>query len=293
MIKDTLKEKINQKVETVKYAAEKRASRPKPARRKRTMRERWQEWGIFIQDVRYNLGNADFRRKRAAFGKLLILLFIMIGIPVLLLIFARDTFLNPQYLGDLPERLAEHPRTSFLILILLQMAQIVVSVLPAEPVQFAASYLFGIGGGYVIALTGAILGSVVTYEIADFLGSDAIHLIFGKGRVQDYINKLNSTKALLIVFLIYLIPGIPKDLVSYIAGISDMRLIPVLVASTLGRTPGLFLGLALGSFWADRNYLGLALVIIAMGAIIYVSYKYKDKLLALVNRFEDIEQKHH
>jgi uncharacterized membrane protein YdjX (TVP38/TMEM64 family) len=254
--------------------------------------QRSEAWRLFLNDVHYNLRNTSFKKKASAFGKLLILLLIIIGLPVVMFLFGKDTIFNVDYLSQLPYTLAEHKVLAFLILVFLQMLQIIICFIPGQPIQFASSYLFGIFGGYLISLIGAIIGSIITFKIAEILGSDAMHLLFGENRVKDYMNKLNSGKALIIILLIYMIPGIPKDLVSYVAGISEIRLRPFLIFSTLGRTPGLLESLLIGYFWAQKNYVGVAIVAIVAVTILAVCIKYRKQLMNFIDSYEDKHDKH-
>ena len=89
----------------------------------------------------------------------------------------------------------------------------------------------------MFSLTGAFLGTLISFMLARWLGSDFVHLFFGKQKTQDYVKKLNSKRAYTIVFLIYLIPGIPKDIASYAAGVSEMKLKPFMLLSLIGRMP--------------------------------------------------------
>ena len=75
-----------------------RKPREKRPRRVRTSAKRRAEWRIFEQDVRYNLRSTSFQNKAAAFGKLLILGFIMIGIPVLLIYLAVFTVIATVFI---------------------------------------------------------------------------------------------------------------------------------------------------------------------------------------------------
>ena len=242
---------------------------------------------LFKEDVKYNLKNSNFKSKVQAFAKLAILLLILVGIPIFLLITMRDSILSTEYWASLPERLANHKKLSFIILILLQMAQIVISVLPGQPIQLAGSYLYGVFGGYIISLIGAVLGSIITYYIAGFLGRDALHVVFGEERVNDYVHKLNSSKAYLIIFLIYLIPGIPKDIVSYVAGVSEVRARPFILISTIGRTPGVLGSLLIGKFIKDGNYVGIGVTAVIVAIIFLICWKNKDKLMKKLSSYED------
>lgn len=260
-----------------------------PPKKKKTVSRRRLNWSLFMQDVHYNLSHSSFHRKAVAFGKLLILLFIMIGIPLIMVLTMKDSLLSTSYWAGLPKRLGNHKILSFIILTLLQAAQLVISVLPAQPVEMVSSYLYGIGGGYAVCITGAFIGTVITYYLGSFLGGDALHVVFGEKRVKDYVHKLNSAKAYLILFLIYLIPGIPKDMVSYVAGISDIKLKPFMVISLIARTPGVIGGLLLGNFLKQKNYVGIGLVVVVFAAILFVCWKKKDKMLAILASYEDKE----
>lgn len=245
--------------------------------------ERRESWKRFRQDVGYNLANSSFKEKVRAFSKLVVLLLIMVGIPIILVIVAKDTLMNREYLSALPQRLAEHRNIAFIVLVLLQTAQIVCSFLPGQPIQFASSYLYGLIGGYIITILGAVIGCVITYLLADFLGRDALHLLFGQERVNDYVEKLNSGRAYTIILLIYLIPGIPKDMVSYVAGISDIKLGPFLVVSTIGRTPGVIESLLVGIFLAEKNYVGVGIVALVALVILVVCVKYREKIMDFID----------
>ena len=233
------------------------------------------------------LRNTPRHQRILAMVKLGLLAVIVIGIPLILVLFYRDTILDSGSWSDLYAQVSKHPLTAFWVLILLQMVQIIICIIPGQPIQMASSYMYGIIGGYAIAIIGAIFGCLITYRIAHFLGTDAMHLFFGEERVRDYMHKLNSAKALTIVFLIYLIPGIPKDLVSYVAGISDVELRPFLIVSTLGRSPGVLGSLLIGAFWSSRNYVGIGVTAVFCLIIFYVCIHYRKRIMRRIESYED------
>ncbi len=103
------------------------------------------------------------------------------------------------------------------------------------------------------------------------------------------MRKLNSRRAYVIIFLIYLIPGIPKDFTSYIAGISNIKIKPFIFISILGRSPGILESLLFGMFLAHRNYLGIAFLIIVSIIIMLFCYIKRDLLLKFIDSYEDSE----
>ena len=129
--------------------------------------------------------------------------------------------------------------------------------------------------------------STITYFLARFLGNESLHLIFGEQKVSSYVRKLNSKRSYMLIFLIYLIPGIPKDFVSYVAGVSNIRLRPFLVLSTLGRTPGIIESLLFGAFLADKNYIGLVIVVAVSLSILWFCITRREAIMNLIGSYED------
>ena len=237
-------------------------------------------------DEHVNTCNISISRRLIAFGKLFLLFAILIVVPLVLYLLYKDKLFNKAYLSN---RLDDFKGFAFIPLILLQIIQIVICIIPGQPIQFASSYFYGVLGGFLISLVGALIGTVITYYLAKFLGNDALHVIFGEEKVKSYVRKLNSSRAYVIIFLLYLIPGIPKDVTSYIAGISNIRLRPFIFLSILGRSPGVLESLLFGTFLAHRNYLGIAMLIIASIIILLICYIKRDVLLKFIDSYEDSE----
>ena len=90
-------------------------------------------------------------QKKIAYIKLFILFSIIVIIPVILYFTCRETLFNKEWLKRLPELLSDEPFTAIVILTGLQILQVVICFLPGQPIQFVASYMFGILGGYLIS----------------------------------------------------------------------------------------------------------------------------------------------
>ena len=235
------------------------------------------------QDVRANTRNITISKRLIAFGKLFLLFAILIVVPLVLYLLYKDTLFNKDYLSNISNRLDDFKGFAFIPLILLQIIQIIICIIPGQPIQFASSYLYGVLGGFLISLVGAFIGTVITYYL------DALHVIFGEEKVKSYVRKLNSRRAYVIIFLLYLIPGLPKDFTSYIAGISNIKLRPFIFLSILGRSPGVLESLLFGTFLAHRNYFGIAMLIIASIIILLICYIKRDVLLKFIDSYEDSE----
>lgn len=236
-----------------------------------------------------NQGNTGGRYKKVlAAVKLILLIFVLAGIPLILYLNYGDQLFSRDSAYRIIAYLRANRNISALILIAIQIVQVIICVLPGQPIQFASSYMFGIGPGFLLSLTGAVIGTAVSFYIARVLGRDAVEMFFGEEKVSDYHDKLNSGRGLMIVFLIYLIPGIPKDLVSYVAGISGMRIRPFLLVSTIGRSPGMLGSLLLGHFFEQQNYTAIAVLSVVTAVILIICFIKRKQLMALL---DDIEMK--
>ncbi len=225
-------------------------------------------------------------RKIIAMLKLILLVLIVAGIPAFLYlkygsgIFSRDTAYQ------VIDYLRQNSKTAFLLIIGLQIIQVVVCILPGQPIQFAASYMFGIGIGYLLSVIGAVIGTTISFFLAKALGSEAMHIIFGEEKVRDYQRRLNSGRGLLMAFLIYLIPGVPKDLVSYAAGISEMRFRPFVIAATVGRSPAMLGSLLVGHFFGKKNYPAMIIITVIVVLLIIVCFIRRNKLIEFLDKIE-------
>jgi uncharacterized membrane protein YdjX (TVP38/TMEM64 family) len=182
--------------------------------------------------------------------------------------------------------LRQNRSIAFLLIIGLQIIQVVVCVLPGQPIQFAASYMFGVGRGYLLSVIGAVIGTTISFYLAKALGSEAMHLFFGEEKINEYHRRLNSGRGLLLTFLIYLIPGVPKDLVSYAAGISEMRFRPFLLTATIGRSPAMLGSLLVGHFYGKQNYTAIIILTVIIALLLLVCFIKRDKLIAFLDRIE-------
>ena len=100
-----------------------------------------------------------------------------------------------------------------------------------------------------------------------------------------YIERINSKKMYAIVFFLYLIPGIPKDMVSYAAGVSEIKFKPFVIVSAIGRLPGMVGCLLMGDMMMEENYAGA--IVIGFFAIVAfcVCIAFRKKIQVLLDKF--------
>ena len=195
--------------------------------------------------------------KLIAVLKLILLFGIMIAIPLYLFIFQKDMMKSFKSLDDVTAFLNAHRSKTVFMYIGIQIAQIVISVIPGQFFQIGAGYLFG----FPKTLIFSVIGAFISFYLAKILGRESIKVLFKNHKIDNYLDHLNSQKGYTIVFLIYLIPGFPKDIVGYIGGLSNMNFKAFVLFSLLGRTPAMSVSILVGTLYYSKNYTALAIVV--------------------------------
>lgn len=215
--------------------------------------------------------------------KLLLLLLIALGVPVLIYV-SDPEFLNQFHRSeDINAFLAQYHTSSIFIYIGLQIIQIVICIIPGQMLQFAAGYAYSFWLGFLLSIVGIGLGTIFAFYLARILGKDAMHMLFGEKKINHFIELLNSKRAYIVIFILYLIPGFPKDFISYAAGVSEMKIRPYLILSLVGRTPALMITIVIGVMTRTGNYLNVILLCVAVGFLLLVCFVHRKKFIGITD----------
>ncbi len=141
-----------------------------------------------------------------------------------------------------------------LVCIGVQFLQVVMFPVPGEITQIAAGYVFGAWLGFLYSVVGIMLGSAFDYSFARLVGRPLVERLLGRKRLERVDSAFESRKGKSALFVLFLIPGMPKDAMSYGAGLTQLRLGEFVVISGLARTPALLFSTLIGSQLYDRDF---------------------------------------
>ncbi len=178
-----------------------------------------------------------------------------------------------------------------LVFILLQFIQVVIFIIPGEVVQVAGGYLFGIVPGFVYSVIGILAGSVFNFLLARLLGKTFISSLLGKESLEKMKNFINNPKAIIGFFLLFLIPGIPKDVLCYAAGLSAMPLRLFITISFLGRLPALLGSVILGNAAGAQQWVLFGIVLGVAVLLFILGFIHKDKIHSWVEKMVKTQEK--
>lgn len=139
-------------------------------------------------------------------------------------------------------------RIAFLGMVILQ---VFVAIIPGEPIEIASGYTFGFWEGTFLCLLGMTIGGVLVFAFVRKYGIKAVEVFFPREKIASLKFLQNSHRVYLFIILAFLLPGTPKDLLSYVAGLTPIRFSHWLLITSLCRIPSVITstmgGNALGS----------------------------------------------
>ncbi len=178
-------------------------------------------------------------------------------------------FTSPDPAAEMDRFLDGNRLMGVLVLYGVQIVQILLAFIPGGPMQMVAGALYGGLGGGLILLAGAATASFLIWQLVSRLGQAAIEAFHNRedaGRLRKIRAFCDPKKAEILVWILFLIPGMPKDLLTYFAPLTPLRFKRFILISTIARCPGIFMttfassSLLSGDWWFAA---GLYLLMIA------------------------------
>lgn len=194
------------------------------------------------------------------------------------LVFLLFCVLVTWYIGVPMIRLAEDPDAfqlwvdsygilGRLLFIAMVVLQVIVAFIPGEPIELAAGYAFGFWEGGLLTMAGFLIGSGLIFALVRRFGTKLVEVFFPKKKIEELRFLKDPKKTRVIAFLLMLIPGTPKDFISYFAGVTQLTLRQWLTIVAIARVPSLVSSVATGAAAGEENYI-LSAVILVMTLMI-------------------------
>ena len=153
------------------------------------------------------------------------------------------------------------------IFIGLLVLQVVIAFIPGEPFELAAGYAFGAVWGTILVWIGLALGTTLVFLFVRKVGVKAVEVFFPRERINS-MKYLRDEKTLnAAAFVLFLIPGTPKDLLTYVAGLTKIRLLPWILLTSIARIPSIITSTISGNALGIEKYT-LAIILYVVTAII-------------------------
>ncbi|TRZ98060.1 MAG: TVP38/TMEM64 family protein [Deltaproteobacteria bacterium] len=161
--------------------------------------------------------------------------------------------------------------------ILLQVVQVVAAPIPGEATGVLGGYLYGPVVGVALSTVGLTLGSFLAFSLSRYFGRPLTEKLID-AKTMERFDYLLHHKGAFLVFLLFLIPGFPKDYLCYILGLGHLATLEFLVIATTGRLLGTTLLTLGGSFLRNHQYYRFFLLSGAAVVVVFLTIAYRDRL---------------
>ncbi len=166
------------------------------------------------------------------------------------------------------------------VLIVLQAVQVVAAPIPGQVLAVVAGYLFGAWWGTVYNMIGITIGSTIAFWISRRYGRAYVENIVHE-EVLTRFDTVTDDYGQPALFLIFLVPGLPDDVICFAGGLTDIPLWRLVVIAVIGRAPAFFLVNVVGDLLGTDHFLAAAVLAVILVVISAVGYRYRDLLIRL------------
>ena len=218
--------------------------------------------------------NFNFEKKKKIAGVISMIVFVLfmllscwfIGKPMLELVSEPEIF---------RDWIAEKGLLGKLIFVGMVILQVIFAIIPGEPLEIGAGYAFGMIEGTILCLVGFLIGSIVIFLFVKKWGVKFVELFFSVDKINN-LRFLNSSKKVnFLAYILFLIPGTPKDLLVYFLGLTNIKPFGFFMTVTIARIPSLVTSTVAGDALGEQKYIfavvvfSITLIISLLGYIIY------------------------
>lgn len=252
--------------------------------RRETVKERARERREAVhekaQEITTVRGREMTRGDIFRFGGLIAFLALMVVIMVLLWPYIHEVF-EPGGLSRVIDDVRNAGPLGFLILLAMQFMQIVVAFIPGEVVQMAAGMMYGPWLGAAVILLGCIISSAFVFVVVHRLGAPFVQDMVPTKYLDKFRAFEESGKLSIVVFILFLIPAMPKDTFTYLVPLTNMRMRDFLILSNVGRIPGIVISTYAANGLVDGNITQSIIIFAVVAVIAIVAIVFRDKIMNL------------
>jgi len=170
-----------------------------------------------------------------------------------------------------------------IVFIMLQALQVVAAPIPGEATGILGGYLFGTLPGLIYSTIGLTLGSCAGFGLGRWLGLPFVRR-FVRQETYHKFDFLTRAKGELVIFLLFLIPGFPKDILCFLLGASPIPFGTFFLVSTVGRIPGTWLLSIQGTQVRGHQYVSLFILLSVLAVALLVLHAYRNRIFDWMKR---------
>ena len=199
----------------------------------------------------------DYDRKRKLLAGISI--FVVLLLMVLLTLFVCR-WLNSFSQDDFRDYVRSFGVLAPLVMLVLQILQVFIALIPGEIVESAAGYVLGPWLGTAVCYLGICAASTLIFALTRRYGVKLVEVFISREKINELRFLNMEQKRNTLIFLLFFIPGTPKDLLTYFVGLTDIRLRTFLLLSMVARIPSVITSTFGGHLLGQERYIGAVIL---------------------------------
>ena len=203
--------------------------------------------------------------------KKIIAIVILVGIIGILAAIVITTCMPMLRMADDPDVFREYMESrgalGVIFFVFVTIIQVIAAVIPGGPLEVAAGYCFGSLRGALICDLGMTAGSVIVFLLVRRFGMAFIEIFISREKIESLKFLKTTGQSRIVIFILFLIPGSPKDILAYAVGLTDLSLGTWIFITAVGRFPSILLSTLSGDALGEGKYVLFAAVIIAVAVL--------------------------
>ncbi len=159
-----------------------------------------------------------------------------------------------------------------LFYVLLVGLQVALAVIHDGPMMIAGGYAFGTLEGVALFMVGVELGSIAAFALARRFGKMIIGLFYPEEKYEKILSEIKGKNLYILASLLYLIPGTPKDLLTYCFGTTKIRMLYFLIIVGIARLPAVLLTVMIAQNIISSDVLKLLSVASLLALLYFIGF---------------------
>ncbi len=219
--------------------------------------------------------------KRRIFAGISILLLVGLSVWLTWFLWKKVGVFELSHISEFQTRIDSFGAWGWLVALGIQVLQVIVALIPGEVVEVGCGMAFGTWGGLLICLAGSAIGSALIFLLVRKFGVKLVEVFVSREKINSLKFLNNERKLKSVIFLVFFTIGTPKDLLTYFAGLTNIKFHEFLIISTVARIPSIISSILVGDKLSEGNFVtsilifGASAVLGLMGVVAY--NKFVDK----------------
>jgi uncharacterized membrane protein YdjX (TVP38/TMEM64 family) len=197
---------------------------------------------------------------------------------------------DPAYREAFSARVAGLGPGGIFILFGLQILQIVVAIIPGGPVEIIAGAAYGAWAGLGICAAGCVIASSLVFITVRKFGLPLLRRFFGDKKIKTWNFLEDAKKTAMVVFILFLVPGMPKDILTWFAPLSRLSLTRFVIISAAARMPAMLSSTMMGDSMIQGNWVMVLVIFLVIGLAGLGGIQFRDKIVKRFSREEKYDK---